>query len=281
MDLAINQMIELRSPTHLSLDQLASDLTRCFEGYIIPTVYTPSLLSTLLRLDSIDLVNSIVAEDEGTVVGVLIICRRGSAVRIGAMAVAEPYRRRGIGRALMEKALGDATRRQDHLIVLEAIEQNVNAIAFYEAFGFQTTSRLLGFELALPPSNESSVLQEIDFNQMAQLVSRMPEEAVVWETSPASMLQLTTPSSAFLLDGLGVVVTPVREDVLVCRSVALSGDNDKSKLSSLLDMLAVLYPGRSFQVPIIFPESHFEDLFVALGFKQNPIDQVKMELSLP
>jgi predicted GNAT family N-acyltransferase len=62
-----------------------------------------------------------------------VVLRRGSA-KIGRMAVLKSYRRKGIGKKLLTRAVELATRRRARRIYLHA---QVPVIGFYEATGFR------------------------------------------------------------------------------------------------------------------------------------------------
>jgi ribosomal protein S18 acetylase RimI-like enzyme len=100
-----------------------------------------------------------VAEDEGQIVGLLnvsaretrdlpILVPRRYAV-IENLAVAAAYRRRGIGRALMQVADDWALAKGIEQVELHVYEFNEGARAFYEALGYQTASRNMWRDLAV------------------------------------------------------------------------------------------------------------------------------------
>lgn len=98
-----------------------------------------------------------IAEHEGQIVGVLtmviqqardipILVPRRCAV-IDSLAVAQKYRRRGIGRALTEAATRWASGQGIDQIELHVWEFNEDARAFYQALGYRTASRRLWIHL--------------------------------------------------------------------------------------------------------------------------------------
>ena len=81
-----------------------------------------------------------VAEDTGRIVGRLSLARdphpaSGHVADLGLM-VAAGYRRRGIGRALLEAAAGWARRHGVSKLELHVFPHNEPAIGLYESFGF-------------------------------------------------------------------------------------------------------------------------------------------------
>jgi GNAT superfamily N-acetyltransferase len=99
----------------------------------------------------------LVAELDGAIAGFLDVRvqevpARGffMARRVGFVAqvvVAEPQRKRGIGRALMDAAAAWARERNCSAIELNVFEFNASARRLYESLGYRTQSRMLQREL--------------------------------------------------------------------------------------------------------------------------------------
>lgn len=93
------------------------------------------------RAQSFDLAGTFVAEVEGEIVGTLHV----EASRFGfgelGMAVAHPWRGRGVGTALMGAALAWAREQGLHKLSLSVFPHNVAAIALYRRFGFVEEGR--------------------------------------------------------------------------------------------------------------------------------------------
>jgi [ribosomal protein S18]-alanine N-acetyltransferase len=94
---------------------------------------------------------SLVAEDEGAIVGFAIIehvlernRRIGHVVTID---VAPAQRRHGVGRMLMDALLEACRKAKVFLVRLEVAVDNDGAIAFYKLLGFTETGRIRGFYL--------------------------------------------------------------------------------------------------------------------------------------
>jgi ribosomal-protein-alanine N-acetyltransferase len=78
-----------------------------------------------------------VVEDRDEIVGFLIAGRAGMrAAHIVTIDVRAAYRRRGVGRILMDAAEGWARERKVELIYLETAEDNLVAQRFYGARGY-------------------------------------------------------------------------------------------------------------------------------------------------
>jgi [ribosomal protein S18]-alanine N-acetyltransferase len=82
-----------------------------------------------------------VDEQKDGVAGFIVTRRVGSELEILNFAVRPDLRNRGIGRALLEQALGRGSTFQGEKAFLEVRASNLAALRFYEHNGFQVTGR--------------------------------------------------------------------------------------------------------------------------------------------
>jgi ribosomal protein S18 acetylase RimI-like enzyme len=91
------------------------------------------------------------ADERQRVVGFLAARLRGKRaglahlMHIEGLAVDQPLRQQGIGRALVREAVADARARRLHAVVLHVSVTNDAAIALYESEGFGISRKLPGF----------------------------------------------------------------------------------------------------------------------------------------
>jgi len=78
----------------------------------------------------------IVAVIEGKVVGFVDVKIKEGRAKVMGLAVEEKYRGRGVGSALLSKAVEVARERGITTVYLKVKKSNVNAIKFYEKHGF-------------------------------------------------------------------------------------------------------------------------------------------------
>lgn len=123
----------------------------------------------------------------------------------------------------------------------------------------------------------SSSIRPMPFSRLAMLLINRGEEAWSWDMSPGSVLQFGFPIVAFEVRGLGVAVHPVGEDILLCRSMVLSGEDDGAKLLEMLNGLAKHFPNRTFKMLGYFPEPEFQEVFVQANIQIGSLSQVQME----
>ncbi|MEE9552874.1 MAG: ribosomal protein S18-alanine N-acetyltransferase [candidate division Zixibacteria bacterium] len=84
-----------------------------------------------------DMAFPLVAEFENLVIGYTNLYIVAGEVQIGNFAVAQGYRKRGVGKKLMDQILSIANERKCDSIFLEVRDSNEPAKALYGSFGFQ------------------------------------------------------------------------------------------------------------------------------------------------
>src|SRR6266508_1628156 len=123
----------------------AVDVARLLDQLGYPT--DPSAVES--RLERLRIVGDrvVVAELDSNVVGLAhlqvapAIERDRPAAKIGALVVDESHRGRGVGRALVEEMVAEASARSCEVIFLTTAERRADAHAFYERVGLAQTGR--------------------------------------------------------------------------------------------------------------------------------------------
>ncbi len=88
----------------------------------------------------------LVAEGSGAVVGFLAaVVNAPQTARVLMLAVYTPWRRHGVGSALMDGFLRECADRGIHAVELEVRKSNQDAIRFYTRYGFSIVSLLPKF----------------------------------------------------------------------------------------------------------------------------------------
>lgn len=87
----------------------------------------------------------LVVREEAHVVGYLCLWEVADELHITNVAVHPQWRRRGIGRALLQDVLAEALARGIRMVVLEVRPSNVEARALYESLGFRVVGRRRGY----------------------------------------------------------------------------------------------------------------------------------------
>jgi [ribosomal protein S18]-alanine N-acetyltransferase len=87
----------------------------------------------------------IVALQNDTVIGYGILYIVAGELQIGNFAVAVPFRRRGVGRKMMDEIIRIAAEKECDSIFLEVRESNEAAQVLYFSFGFEIVGRRTGY----------------------------------------------------------------------------------------------------------------------------------------
>lgn len=100
--------------------------------------WTESTFHALMRRPSASLIT---AEMSGTVVGFAVLWFAADEGELGDLAVDPERRNRGIGRALVDRSIEEATLRGASALYLEVRESNEAARSLYAARGFELVGR--------------------------------------------------------------------------------------------------------------------------------------------
>jgi len=101
-----------------------------------------------------------VAEFEKKIVGYTNIYIVAGEVQIGNFAVAPGYRKRGVGRQLMNEIFEKASENDCHTIFLEVRESNVPAMELYKSYGFISAGKRKDY-YSNPRENAIIMVKEI------------------------------------------------------------------------------------------------------------------------
>ena len=269
----------IQPPLHLSTAQLAEGLSECFQGYLVDLRFTPELVASMIRAESIDLTASLVASSDDQTVAILLVARRGRVSRLAAMAIAPAFRGKGHGKRLLERVVEDARLRGDTHVVLEVLEKNEPAMHLYSAAGFRTRQRLIGFGgLLTIDEYKHAQVEECPLTDVAEAVRKMRPNAASWQASAANVEQFSLPTIGVRVGKVFAAVIPVGDSALVCRSLAIP--DDREALGGFCQALAATFPGRTLRVPPYFGESTFRSAAEAAGLTVDPVTQFQMELRL-
>lgn len=82
-----------------------------------------------------------VSREEGNIAGAVAVRVAGDEAEVLNLGVAPSYRRKGIGRSLLNAAIAEAGSAGAARVFLEVRESNAGARAFYASLGFSQTGR--------------------------------------------------------------------------------------------------------------------------------------------
>jgi len=273
--------LSLRPAVEYSLTEIAESLTRGFEDYFVPIAFTKESFASMMRLDGVDLNSSQVIERDGHPVGCALVAHRGWTSRLAAMGVAKEARNGGIGRWTMEQLINKSREHGDRRYVLEVIEQNEPGVRLYQGCGFEVVRRLVGYKSEHPETGEAAELEEIDNRMTARVLSEHGAADLPWQASAATIGQMAPPNRSFKLGPAHVLISNPSEPGIAIRSLVVERSEQRNGWAKrIVRALFNKFPDKSWLVPVLFPEEIAPGLFESLGFEQQELSQLQMELNL-
>jgi N-acetylglutamate synthase-like GNAT family acetyltransferase len=231
-----------------------------------------------LRLDAVDLGQSLVVIANDAVVGVALVARRGWSSRVAAMGVASDWRGKGVGRFLMDELLRDARQRGDRQMVLEVIVQNQTAVRLYESVGFMRVRRLVGLVNDRPGALASLEPEEFDIRDLGRMIAVSGLSDLPWQLSAETIAHYTPPFRAYRLDGASALISdPGEKDVRFHALLVEPGLRHAGRAARLVCAIMMHHPERIWHVPAVFPEEIIGPLEAA-GFRREVLAQWQMRL---
>jgi len=143
-------MITIKSMSECTFAEVTKAWNRGFEGYFLPVTMTEESLVQRLGAEGYVLSLSVVAFDGAEPVGLVASGLRTignqKVAWNGGTGVATEYRRKGVGRLLIQATLDRYREAGVDVATLEALSQNEKAIALYDQLGYKLEDRLLFWE---------------------------------------------------------------------------------------------------------------------------------------
>jgi GNAT superfamily N-acetyltransferase len=132
-----------RSADSVEIAELAAAFNAAFEGYLVPMSHTAATLGAMIATNDVRLKHSfLLGAPDGRWAGVALLGVRGASGWVAGMAVAPPWRHRGVGARLMRLLLAEAWSVGVRRMQLEALDENTAAIDLYTRLGFRTARPL-------------------------------------------------------------------------------------------------------------------------------------------
>lgn len=269
--------------------EVAAAVTRSFEGYLVPIRMTAQGYERRFRGEDLDpFASRVLSNEDGSLIGVVLVARRGWTSRIAAMGLAPEARGKGLGRWLLNRAVAEARGRGDRAVLLEVIEQNTPAVRLYESAGFRSLRRLVGYRKesaetapdAAPNPGES--LTEIDPLDFSRIVAREGEPDLPWMLAAETLSAASSPLRAFALDGraFALINDPSAEMLGLIALVVPHAERRRGLGTRLVRALEAAYPGKPWAVSAIVPEDLAPGFFPKLGWERGKLSQFEMGLEL-
>ena len=275
-------VLTARPVATLTADQAADAMTKSFEGYLVPVVMDGPAFERRFGAEHLDRYLSEVYTAGDDLVGISLVTRRGTTARIGGFGCTPAFRGRGVGRALMERAVQRCTAAGATTLTLEVIVGNEAAQRLYERLGFRVARTLVGYrwepgaaQPQLPPSSPG--LTEIDPVRFARGVSAGLDGAEPpWQLAPETLAAAVPPRRAYALGPASALVGVTEDAATVVAVHTDPGARRQGHARALLAALRDRFPERRWTVPPLVPEDAGAEFFAATGWVREDLAQYEM-----
>jgi ribosomal protein S18 acetylase RimI-like enzyme len=135
--------MELVPASDFTYEQLAEAYNQTRVDYLVPMPMNAARLQEYVRVNDVDLNYSVVAMENGFMLGLGLLGRREDRTWITRLGVLPSGRRRGVGQAIMDELLRHSNRLNVNRICLEVIKGNLPALTLFCKLGFCQTRELI------------------------------------------------------------------------------------------------------------------------------------------
>lgn len=266
------------------LPELVAAFNDAFRGYVGGEIaLDPVSFGTFLARQGIDLSASIAAMDEdGEVIALALMGRRGWTSRLAAMGVTGAAQERGVGRAVVEEMLRAARERGDRYVELEVIRTNPRGVRLYQGAGFRAVQALLGFELPALAEAEATDAQpeEVDPYDVTRAVGRYADDDTPWQASETLLASYGAPVRGLRLGPAWALVAPPRAGRAALLALVVEPDARRAGHGSrLLAALRSMTPEAQLTVAPVCPE-RYQPFFERAGASVMALSQWQMRIEL-
>jgi ribosomal protein S18 acetylase RimI-like enzyme len=269
--------LDFQSAGQVPLPELVNLMNHCFQGYLVKIHLDHAGFLNLIRVDSVDLPASLVVRSSGQNAGIALVSRRGWSSRLATMAIAQDFRGRRIGSAVVRHLLLAAAQRRDREFVLETIEQNAPAVRLYQTAGFVRMRRLTGYTAQTLEGFADPALEQIDPASVGKAVADWGVDNLPWQMAPQTLGALSPPNVAFKLGRAFALITDPSVSTIACRALVVEPESRrKGWATRLLRAMAAQYPGKTWRFSIIVPEEIPAAFFLGLGFQKDGLTQLQL-----
>ncbi len=191
------------SADQVSVVDRAEVLNAAYADYYIPLHMTPAQLSLMDLFYDINLICSGVAYEGEISVGTALLGVRGDRGWVTGLGVIPEWRRRGIGRVMMDEVLRSASASGVKRVWLEVINKNRPARRLYDDLGFKPERELLTWHrsadsdpLPIPVERLVQAAPEDLVNDFAEWQDLRP----CWQRERSSLMKMTDRLKGYRLD---------------------------------------------------------------------------------
>jgi ribosomal protein S18 acetylase RimI-like enzyme len=279
--------IQIRPADHLDVGHRANLINAAYADYYVPMHLTADGMRSVDDLYDVDLARSVVAYDRGEPVGMALLSRRGGRGWVSGVGVLPGWRRRGIGRLLMETVLERAREAGVRQVALEVIAQNSAARALYVKLGFVERRELLCWRRAadadaLPIPEER--LLEASLDELLAHFDDWHDQPPSWQSEAAALRKMADRVRGYRLELAGLAAAycllSERGEALMLMDVGITPQFGAATAGrTLLQALVALHRGRALALNNVPVDSDLNRALAALHFLVG-VRQFELSISL-
>jgi ribosomal protein S18 acetylase RimI-like enzyme len=279
--------VKLVPADHLGVAVRAELINAAYVGYYVPMHLTADSMRSVDELYDVDLARSVVAQVRGEPAGMALLSRRDGRGWISGVGVLPAWRRRGVGRAMMEALLANAREAGIAQVTLEVIVRNAAARALYAELGFTEQRELLCWRRAadadaLPIPEERLV--EAPLDELLAHFDIWHDQPSCWQSEAATLRKMADRLRGYRLqmDGAAAAycLTSERGESLALMDVGIDPQAGAVAAGrTLLQALAAFHRGRAFSLNNVPVDSQLNRALAALHFLVA-VRQLEMKIAL-
>lgn len=279
--------VQLRPISEVDFAEFTNAFNLAYSDYYVPIKMTLPAFRDLFDRDDIAPDASVVALQDGRIVGTGLLGVRDRTGWIGGMGVIPDHRGNGIGRLMMQYLIDEAQRRGLELIDLEVIEANRVAWKLYDSLGFTNRRFLLALERM--PDDVPDILPEYPLSEedTFEILRRYDEYHPVpncWQRAKPSLEGMVATLQSWSLDGdqsmLSHALGYADNSSLRLIDLAATPEADAPRAAAcLLAALHRAYPDAHASSYNVAENDPVLPAFEALGYTVN-FRQIEMRLTL-
>lgn len=226
-----------------SLGQLADVVTAAFQGYALPVNESAVRLARLIRMQGLDLANSVVIRCNSQAVGISFLGLRNTRAWISAFGIVPSHRGRGLGRALMEKLIEQARGAGAQDVRLEVLVGNLAARRVYSQCGFQNERELVTLErspwTAMPPRNATVFVEQVDVQTAVRLAVELEQTPACWQREAPSLITGSANGEIVKLGSraIGVALHSTRDSAVALHHICARQEHVTAVIGAILTHL--------------------------------------------
>jgi ribosomal protein S18 acetylase RimI-like enzyme len=266
--------IRLVPASQFTIEQLTAIYNQTRVDYMVPMPMNAARLAEYVATYDVDLDHSLVAIQDGELLGVAMLGVREGRAWITRLGVLPNTRRNGVGKTLMAGLIENAAHLQINFVMLEVIKNNVPAHQLFLKLGFYEIGELLVLRRAPrmpPPDPVVADAQRLERAEALRLLGR-DRSTQPWTKQPESLINANEVSGLHLTladDSRGWLVYQRQKFTLTRFAYKTEVGNPATMAYAFLSHLHHQYPRLDTQIENIQINDPHLPAFFEMGYVES------------